>query len=422
MWIFFYEHVYTQMRVWHITRSLYGGAGIYVLRLSEALWDAGIDSNVLFENQVGTDSDDGATAGGLIPNSGSLAQFGTRVVRSMSHRMTSAPFQSLMGADLYGGKKMPQKGDVIHLHGLTGWMGIRGLNALIPEDSPVFWTTHDLWPLSGGCILYSGCDGYQKDCGNCPIMRTGVKSWAKYELKLKEKFIEDKHIQPIANSRWMASHVEHSHVFGGATEVPVIPPIVDPTYFMTEIRDIRDGLQIDPAKKVISLGARAVTDRYKGIPEFLEALARRDELARQCVILLFGEGELELPENLDVRHMGRLDSAEDLAQVYASSDVFVSPSAMETFGMALAEAQACGTPVVAFDVGGVRDAVSEECAEFLVPCGDFVGLLNALSKVFEKSSETAVQWRVSRDWARERFAASVIGSRQATVYEDVFSS
>ena len=44
---------------------------------------------------------------------------------------------------------------------------------------------------------------------------------------------------------------------------------------------------------------------------------------------------------------------------------------METFGMALAEAQACGTPVVAFDVGGVSDAVSDECAEYLVPNGDF---------------------------------------------------
>jgi glycosyltransferase involved in cell wall biosynthesis len=371
----------------------------------------------LFENQGEASIDRGAWSEGLNPTSGRLAQFGTRIVRSLSHRMTSAPFQSMMGADLCSGKKTPQKGDIIHLHGLTGWMGIRGLNALIPEGSTVFWTTHDLWPLSGGCILYSGCDGYQKDCGSCPILRTGVKIWAKHELKLKEEFIKARDIQPIANSRWMASHVEHSHVFEGVTEVPVIPPIVDPTYFATEIRKVREDLQIDPAKKVISLGARAVTDRYKGIPEFLEALAERDELARQCVILLFGEGELEIPHNLDMRVMGRLDSAEKLAQVYASSDVFVSPSMMETFGMALAEAQACGTPVIAFDAGGVSDAVSKECANFLVPCGDFEGLLDVLVKAFEMSSEACGPWRVPRDWARERFADSVIAAQQREVYE-----
>jgi glycosyltransferase involved in cell wall biosynthesis len=196
----------------------------------------------------------------------------------------------------------------------------------------------------------------------------------------------------------------------------VIPPIVDPVYFSIEIDNIREELQIPSDKKVIALGAREVTDRHKGIPEFLEALAKKPELAAQCVILLFGEGELELPGHLDVRVLGRLNSAEELAQVYSSSDVFVSPSAMETFGMVLTEAQACGTPVVAFDVGGVPDAVSEECAEFLVPNGDFESLLNAVGKVFEKSSKVDGAWRVNRDWARERFEASVIAKRQLNVY------
>ena len=288
---------------------------------------------------------------------------------------------------------------------------------MIPEGSRVFWTTHDLWPLSGGCILYSGCDGYQKDCGSCPILRKGVKTWAKIELKLKEKLIREKNIRPIANSGWMASHVEHSRVFEGVSDVPVIAPIVGPSYFAPDIENMRAKLKIDPSKKVIALGARAVTDRYKGIPEFLQALAKRPKLAEQCVILLFGEGELELSDALDVRALGRLNSAEELAQVYCSSDVFVSPSKMETFGMALAEAQACGTPVVAFDVGGVSDAVSDECADYLVPNGDFESLLNALEKVLEKSSQAGGSWRVNRDWAREHFEASVMARRQITVYK-----
>ena len=149
----------------------------------------------------------------------------------------------------------------------------------------------------------------------------------------------------------------------------------------------------------------------------LGALAGRPALAKQLVVLLFGEGELELPDGLDVRALGRLESAEEIAKVYAASDVFVSPSAMETFGMALAEAQACGTPVVAFDVGGVRDAVSDECAEYLVPNGDFESLLNALEKVLEKSSQAGGSWRVNRDWAREHFEASVIGAQQRLVYK-----
>ena len=80
--------------------------------------------------------------------------------------------------------------------------------------------------------------------------------------------------------------------------------------------------------------------------------------------------------------------------------------------MALAEAQACGTPVAAFDVGGVRDAVSAECAEYLVANGDMEGLLNALGAVAEKTSQTGNRWRVNGAWAREHFEASVIAKRQ----------
>jgi glycosyltransferase involved in cell wall biosynthesis len=399
------------MKVWHITRTLYGGAGIYAQRLSEALRHAGVDSCVL-----SADSDGPQATAQLRAVAEAAPRFVTRVVRSMSHRLTTAPYHSLICAERYRGEQMPAKGDIIHLHGLTGWMGLRGLNALIPEGSPVFWTAHDLWPLSGGCILYAGCDGYRGDCGGCPILSSGVKGWAKTELRMKAKFVKEKKVQPVANSRWIASHIEGSLVFSGSSEVPVIPPIIDPVYFSTEIEDIRERLQIAPEKKVLSLGARAITDRYKGIPEFLAAFATRPELAERFVVLLFGEGELDFPANLDVRAMGRLNSADEIAQVYFSSDVFVSPSAMETFGMALAEAQACGTPVAAFDVGGVRDAVSAECAEYLVVNGDMEGLLNALEKVAEKKSETGGRWRANRAWAREYFEASVIGAKQMAVY------
>ena len=399
------------MKVWHITKTLHGGAGIYAQRLSEALRSAGIDSCVLSADFSGAHRNPELTSvAGVVP------RLVNRIIRSLSHRLTSAPFQSLLGSERYEGRDVPAQGDIIHLHGLTGWMGVRGLNALIPDGSPVFWTTHDLWPLSGGCILYAGCDGYRGDCGGCPILSSGVKGWAKNELRIKAKFIRNKKVGPVANSRWMASHIKESRVFRDTAEIPVIPPIIDPVYFPTEIEDIREKLQIDPQKKVLALGARSVTDRYKGIPEFLAALSNRGELAERFTILLFGEGELELPANLDVRALGRLNSAEEIAQVYYASDVFVSPSAMETFGMALAEAQACGTPVAAFDVGGVRDAVSEECSEYLVANGDMEGLLNALGAVAEKKSQTGDRWRVNRAWAREHFEASVIGAKQMAVY------
>lgn len=405
------------MRVWHLTRTLYGGAGIYATRLSAALREAGVESCVLSEDATVPDS--GAPlplASQLHPYGSPPARLATRVVRSMSHRLTSAPYHSLLGMLRYRGEHAPAAGDIVHLHGMTGWMGLRGLDALIPAESPVFWTAHDLWPLSGGCILYSGCQGYRKNCGGCPILRPGVKGWAKLEFRMKRGFVKRRGVHPIANSRWMAAHIAASDFYRGAVDVPVIPPIASPAFFESEIEDLKAAPTRESGKKVLAMGARAVTDRYKGIPEFLVALAGRPELAAKFVILLFGEGEVRVPPGLDVRQLGRLHSAAEMAKVYAASDVFVSPSSMETFGMALAEAQACGTPVAGFDVGGVRDAVSDECAGFLVPDKDFPKLLDAVAEVTKRSSPTGDCWRVDRNWAKERFAAPVIAERQINIY------
>ena len=84
--------------------------------------------------------------------------------------------------------------------------------------------------------------------------------------------------------------------------------------------------------------------------------------------------------------------------------------------MALAEAQACGTPVAAFDVGGVRDAVSAECMDFLVGNGDFEALLNAVETIIDRSRQFEGQRRVDRNWAQERFASSVVARKQLGVY------
>jgi len=55
----------------------------------------------------------------------------------------------------------------------------------------------------------------------------------------------------------------------------------------------------------------------------------------------------------------------ELASYYQRADVFVFPSRTDTFGLVLAEAMACGTPVAAFPVRGPVDVVKDPCAGVL---------------------------------------------------------
>jgi len=62
-----------------------------------------------------------------------------------------------------------------------------------------------------------------------------------------------------------------------------------------------------------------------------------------------------------VNYLGVLDQ-EDLAEVYASADVFVFPSKTDTFGLVLLEALACGLPVAAYPVTGPLDVIGDSKA------------------------------------------------------------
>jgi N-acetyl-alpha-D-glucosaminyl L-malate synthase BshA len=64
----------------------------------------------------------------------------------------------------------------------------------------------------------------------------------------------------------------------------------------------------------------------------------------------------------------------DLAAVLADADLFLLPSETESFGLAALEALACGVPVIASDVGGLPEVVSDGEVGFLCPVGDVAAM------------------------------------------------
>ena len=79
----------------------------------------------------------------------------------------------------------------------------------------------------------------------------------------------------------------------------------------------------------------------------------------------------------DIIFTGFVDD-KDLPAFYAISDVYVTASQNEGFNLPAVEAQACGKPVVAFDVGAHKEVVKNG---ILVPEGDIQGFTSAMSKL-----------------------------------------
>ena len=225
----------------------------------------------------------------------------------------------------------------------------------------------------------------------------------------------------IANSRWTADRIRASAMFPALSDVFIVPPIVDAAYSgQTSEPNLREELGIAPGRSLIGLGARSLTDDSKGILQFLKQLEQFPKLASSVTVLLFGDGELATPHALDCRCLGPVADPSKLARVYRACDVFVSPSRMETFGMTLLEAQACGTPVVGFRVGGAAEAVYAGDTDNLVKINDFPAMLSLIAKLVTASQKQQRADSLASNWVWTHFSAATVGRVQREIYETSF--
>jgi glycosyltransferase involved in cell wall biosynthesis len=176
------------------------------------------------------------------------------------------------------------------------------------------------------------------------------------------------------------SPVSLAHGTGRAT---LIPPGVDTGAFHPtgEPRE----------RRVLYVGRVEQSSRWKGLQVLVRSLPRLRELLPDVRLEVVGDGDdvvtlQKQAADLGVADVvdwtGRLDHAE-LPARYRRAGVTVLPSLTESesFGMALAEALACGCPVVGSDVGGIPFVVRDGVDGRLVPPGDPAALADALAAV-----------------------------------------
>ena len=88
-----------------------------------------------------------------------------------------------------------------------------------------------------------------------------------------------------------------------------------------------------------------------------------------------------------------------LSEAYASADIFVFPSALETFGLVVVEAMAAGLPVVSSRVGGVRDIVQEGVTGYTFDVNDIEGMVDGVARIASSRARIAEMGRAARAFA-----------------------
>lgn len=185
-----------------------------------------------------------------------------------------------------------------------------------------------------------------------------------------------------------------SHYGADRDRIDVAPPGVDLNIFTPAFRKkSRARLDVRPNSFHILFAGRI--QRLKGPQIFVKAASilrqRRPDIDLEMTILgaLSGAKDFNLQQIISDAGMDDVVThrppvvATELAGWFRSADVVVMPSFSESFGLVALEAQACGTPVVATNVGGLSRAISDGRTGILVDGHDPSDWADALEDLYD---------------------------------------
>jgi glycosyltransferase involved in cell wall biosynthesis len=208
-----------------------------------------------------------------------------------------------------------------------------------------------------------------------------------------------------------------------------IPNSVDNSLFRpvsaSEKREIRNQLDISGKTKLVIFTGRLVS--YKGLPMLLRVWERIREKHPNAGLVLVGGGSLdihncetELRDYVQIRNLqesvffaGEVHNVHTYLQ---ASDIFVFPTEKEAFGISLIEAMACGLPVIATAVGGLKDILEHGKNGWVVRAGDEDGLHQALHRMLSDPVLAESLGQTARQTVQERYSAQQV----TQAYVDLF--
>jgi len=363
----------------HVSASDRGGAGIAAVRLHGALLERGVSSKLLTLAKHETDIQEHyvyhCTDVSCFPALARLKVFINRVLTRL--KIKSDFYRSYRNRRLAGRvegydafsfaisehrlEKHPlvREADIIHLHWpCDGFLDFDRFFSKVTNK--IVWTLHDMNPFTGGCHHADDCLGYTQDCGNCPQLEgtpdnTLAKEMLARKIDALSRFSGNAVI--TAPSKWLVNCSKASRIFGHLPHHHIYNICDDDSFYLSDWTSSRQDLALPLDKKIILCVAHNVDNPRKGYDLLFDAL---DHIATRDVLLCtIGSVARSWEGNPCIVQLGYVTEAAKMREIYNAADLFVLPSMAENFPNTIVESLLCGTPVVAFDVGGISEQISE---------------------------------------------------------------
>ena len=312
--------------------------------------------------------------------------------------------------------------DAFNIHWVSHFLSIHGIARIAALGKPVALTLHDMNFFTGGCHYSAGCRGYAADCRDCPQLRDDPLDLPAAVLRWKRRLYAEPNVTAVAPTRWLAGCAAESGVFreGGVT---VIPNSIETDVFVPGAKDAaKAAIGLDPGVKTLLFAAYNNDEHRKGFDQLAEVLRHMRADARiealrglgGIRVLAFGRSTPDLAaSDYPIHDLGVIDDDIRLATAYSAADVFVLPSREDNQPNVMLEAMACGTPPVAFGVGGIPDTITDGVNGRMIQGFDTAAMAAAVTELLFAPARAAAMARTARETIEESYPLDL----QATRYE-----
>jgi len=313
--------------------------------------------------------------------------------------------------------------DVVNFHNIL-WGRAMGLSlemvSIAEAYCRTYVTMHDMWTIVGFPYdLRMVPDKRILDEWTLPEEHLKGRSEAEL-FKERQVFFRKGRIGFIAPSNWIARELMSRYPFL-EERLKVIPYGIETGIFKPAIRDDSGSLPDNKTRKIVVLASAASLSHVnKGFHVLLYALQRRDN--SDIRLLLMGEDSevrnIAFPETLEVEFLGFVSDKEQKAVVYNRADCLAFPSFADNLPNTVIESISSGTPVIAFNAGGISDLVVNGVTGWICERID----LDEYGKTFESAVQQLKQGARMRDTCRDFALKNFTLESQAMKYRDLFNN